>query len=96
MTLKLKDTMMMATGDYLARAMAAWLRGSTTGVAPQYPHHAMSMEVTVHGKEYVVLANSAQVLGVYRIRPNGVLKLLKRWPKAVETAAGWPQEEIVS
>jgi hypothetical protein len=53
------------------------------------------MQLTMpDGKAYVVLADQAQVLGVYRIRPNGVLKLLKRWPKAVEVAAGWPREEI--
>jgi len=40
----------------------------------------------------VVLANSYNVLGVYRIRPHGVLRLLKRWPKAVEAAAGWPHD----
>jgi hypothetical protein len=51
------------------------------------------MVVTAHGLDYVVLANSYQVLGVYRIRPNGFLKLLKRWPKDVEVAAGWPREE---
>jgi hypothetical protein len=53
----------------------------------------MSQQLTMpDGKAYVVLANSYQALGVYRIRPSGYLKLLKRWPKAVEVAAGWHQE----
>jgi hypothetical protein len=84
---------MMATDDRMARAMAAWFRGSRTGVTPQYPHRERSMEVTVHGKDYVVLGNGCGVLGVYRVRPNGALKLLRRWPKDVETAAGWPREK---
>jgi hypothetical protein len=70
--------------------MSAWYRGSTTGSTRQYPSESMSHHVTMpNGKEYVVLANSHQVLGVYRIRPSGYLRLMKRWPKAVETAAGW-------
>ena len=58
-------------------------------------YEALSTQVTLpSGKAYVVLANSYQVLGVYRIRPNGTLKLLRRWPKDVEVAAGWSREEI--
>jgi hypothetical protein len=90
--------MMMSTvlnEDYLPRALAAWYRGTATGQSRQYPSEALSMQVTLpDGKSYVVLANSYQVLGVYRVRPNGVLKLLRRWPKAVEIAAGWPREEM--
>jgi hypothetical protein len=78
------------TRDWVPRALAAWYRGSTTGIARQYPSEGMCTQVTLpDGKAYVVLANSYQVLGVYRIRPNGVLRLMKKWPKAVETAAGW-------
>jgi hypothetical protein len=67
--------------DYLPRAMAAWYRGGKTGESRLYPSEAMSIQVTLpDGKSYVLLANSYSVLGVYRIRPNGVLKLLRRWP----------------
>ena len=76
--------------DYVPRALAAWYRGSRTGAARAYPSEAMSVQVTLPtGKTYVVLANSYQVLGVYRLRPSGFLRLLKRWPKAVAAAAGW-------
>jgi hypothetical protein len=84
---------MTATDDHLTRAMAAWFRGRKAGTVPQYPQRERSMVVTAHGLDYVVLGNGCQVLGVYRVRPNGVLKLLKRRPKAVEIAAGWSQEE---
>jgi hypothetical protein len=86
--------MKAVSNDYLPRALAAWYRGSSTGQARAYPSEAMSMQVTTpDGKGYVVLANRYGVLGVYRIKPNGFLKLLRRWPKDVETAAGWPREE---
>ena len=35
-----------------------------------------------NGKRYVVLRNINGVLAVYRIRPNGALKGLKRYPRA--------------
>lgn len=36
------------------------------------------------GKEYVVLCNSRGVMAVYRVRNDGILKGLKRWPKDIE------------
>jgi hypothetical protein len=76
--------------DYLQRAFAAWFRGSTPGPTPAYPSQVGSRDdITVEGKRYVLLANSSQVLGVYRIKNDGLLRRLKRWPKAVEQAAGY-------
>jgi len=77
-------------GDYLQRAFAAWFCGSTLGPTPAYPSQVRSRDdITVEGKRYVILANSDQVLGVYRIKNDGLLRRLKRWPKAVEQAAGY-------
>jgi hypothetical protein len=71
--------------EWVSRALAAWYRGSKTGHTRMYPAEGMSAHVALpDGKQYVVIANSFQVLGVYRIRPSGVLRLLKKWPKAVE------------
>ena len=39
--------------------------------------------VTHNGKDYVVLGNSFRTLAVYRVRPSGHLRRLRRWPKAV-------------
>ena len=36
------------------------------------------------GKYYVVLRNVRGILKVYRLRPNGALKGLKRYPKALD------------
>jgi hypothetical protein len=80
----------MVRGDVVERAFAAWFRGSKTGLTPQYPSHDTSAEVTLpNGKRYVLMANGYRVLGCYRVRTNGLLRRLKRWPKAVEKAAGW-------
>ena len=62
----------------LSRAMAAYFRaGNTT-------QPANNSDVTgVGGKTYVVLRNISGVLAVYRVRNDGVLKGLKRWPSAI-------------
>jgi hypothetical protein len=39
------------------------------------------------GKRYVVLRNTKGVLAVYRVRNDGILKGLRRWPAALEE--GW-------
>jgi hypothetical protein len=81
---------MMTTADYVPRALAAWYRASRTGHPRAFPHQARCVQVTLaNGKRYVVLATSATVLGVYRIKPSGFLRRLKRWPRTVEMAAGW-------
>jgi hypothetical protein len=79
--------------DYVPRALVAWYRGSTYARTRFSPTEALSTQITLpDGKSYVVLANTYMIMGVYRIRPSGFLKLLKRWPKAVEAAAGWPRD----
>lgn len=84
---------MVLDADYVPRALAAWYRGSRDDHARLYPSESACQQVTLpDGKSYVVMANTYQVLGVYRIRPQGVLRLMKRWPKAVEAAAGWHDE----
>ena len=55
---------------------------SGTGARLQ-PCSVTSGPVTHNGLKYVVLRNTNGVLAVYRIRPNGALKGLKRYPKAL-------------
>ena len=38
----------------------------------------------VNGKRYVVLRNVNGIMAVYRVRTDGILKGLKRWPKELE------------
>ena len=61
------------------RAMAAWFR---SGGFDQ-PANYSSVE-RAGGKDYVVLRNVRGVMAVYRIRNDGVLKRLKRWPEEIE------------
>jgi len=67
------------TTDPVARALSAWYRQEGF----QQPSSDSGL-VEHNGKEYVVLRNVTGVLGVFRIRPNGALKRLKRWPAALE------------
>lgn len=36
------------------------------------------------GKQYVVFRNATGILAVYRLRSDGALKELKRWPKEIQ------------
>lgn len=70
-------------GDLLQRAMAAYFRYSDAAGLNQ-PSHSDSGEIEHDGKLYVVLRNCNGVLAVYRVRPDGILKSLKRWPAEIE------------
>ena len=65
--------------EVIERAMKAWFQSGGTD------QPSNTSEIREHGgKEYVVLENVNGVLAVYRIKNNGALKRLKRWPKAIE------------
>jgi hypothetical protein len=65
-------------GDLTRRALAAYFRGGGTD------QPAGGGNVIEHdGKLYVVLSNVNGTLAVYRVRTDGMLKGLKRWPKEV-------------
>jgi hypothetical protein len=61
------------------RAFAAWFRGG----GRDRPADNSGVEQS-HGKYYVALRNVNGIMAVYRIRNDGVLKRLKRWPQEVE------------
>jgi hypothetical protein len=46
-----------------------------------------SETVELDGRQYVVLANVNGLLAVYRIKPDGLLRRLKRWPRALDASA---------
>jgi hypothetical protein len=75
--------------DLLRRAFAAYYRsGAREGLTEQQINiPASTSYVTEHdGKAYVVLENVNGVLAVYRVRNDGMLKGLRRWPSEVEHA----------
>jgi hypothetical protein len=41
-------------------------------------------EETIAEKAYVIMGNGTRMLAVYRVRPDGGLRWLKRWPKGLE------------
>jgi hypothetical protein len=76
----------------LQRAFAAYYldaarRQREEGVSVEQPDSAASYEAQLDGKAYVVLRKRYQTLAVYRIKPNGLLRRLKRWPKALDPEA---------
>jgi hypothetical protein len=54
-----------------------------TAATPAQPSNSSCVE-QIAGKQYVVLRNVNGVLAVYRVRNDGVLKRLKRWPAGVD------------
>ena len=65
------------------RAFAAWFRTCARELIPDQP--ANNSGVTNHGGHvYVVLHNAKGVMAVYRVRNDGILKRLRRWPSELE------------
>lgn len=64
----------------MRRAYAAYFRGG----ANEQPAQGLSGVEKVGSLKYVVLRNHGGVLGVYRVRNDGVLKGLKRWPAPLD------------
>lgn len=47
-----------------------------------------SQVLEVNGRRYVALVNVRGIIAVYRVRPDGILKGLKRWPKELDQMLG--------
>ena len=68
--------------DLLKRAYSAYFRFADG--QPDQPAQSLS-DVRSHQKrKYVVLANSRRTLAVYRVRNDGMLRRMKRWPKQLD------------
>ncbi|MGZ8339113.1 MAG: hypothetical protein ACXW2U_05310 [Telluria sp.] len=64
--------------DLARRALAAWFKSG----AIEQPTGPELVETT-DGKTYVALYNTNGILAVYRVRNDGMLKGLKRYPKEI-------------
>jgi hypothetical protein len=53
-------------------------------ISLQQPSRSDSGTTLLDGRTYVVLRNINGVLAVYRVRRDGALRRLRRWPSAVE------------
>lgn len=73
----------MSLDPLTQRAFAAYFREcSRKRWLVQQPANSSGL-VTHNGKDYVVLENIRGTLAVYRVRNDGKLKALKRWPKEI-------------
>ncbi len=70
--------------DILRRAFAAYFRYSNA-YSPDQPANT-SFHCEFQGKEYVYLENVRGPLAVYRVRNDGKLKRLRRWPAGLGPA----------
>jgi hypothetical protein len=64
---------------YLQRAFAAWFRSG----GMDQPANTSEVR-TYKRKHYVVLENVRGVMAVYRIKNDGMLRRMRRWPPAIE------------
>lgn len=69
--------------DLYRRAVAAYFRNEENAIGNQ-PSQTISGVERANGKLYCVLRNARGVLKVYRVRNDGMLKGLKRWPAGLE------------
>ena len=61
------------------RALAAWFRGGGGEITP---HGCHTPRLVHDGRVYILIVNSKRtILKVYRVRNDGQLKGLKRWPQ---------------
>jgi hypothetical protein len=67
--------------DLIDRATAAWFRSEPLS---DQPDQSLSDVYSLDGRTYVVLENIRGPLAVYRLKNDGRLRRLKRWPKALE------------
>jgi hypothetical protein len=69
----------VSSEDLTRRAFAAWFRSGGIDQPSRWSG------VEEHGgKNYVVLRNANGVMAVYRVRNDGKLKRLVRWPTALD------------
>ncbi len=68
--------------ELLTRARRAYfLAGKKEGGSVDIPSEHASGREEIGDHSYVVLRNGLGILAVYRLRNDGLLKRLKRWPK---------------
>jgi hypothetical protein len=79
----------MTEEQLLSRAIAAHAQAAAReGAIYEQPSASESGLEEVRGKQYVVLRNTHGILRVYRVRNDGVLKGLRRWPAELNANTG--------
>jgi hypothetical protein len=74
--------------EMLGRAFRAYfMAASRAQYVADAPSESKSGQEEVGGKQYIVLRNGGGILATYRVRNNGVLKRLVRWPSDLGTTS---------
>jgi hypothetical protein len=73
----------MVDDNLMSRALAAYWRSCTGSPAASQPNAGDSAIEEHGGKRFVVLRSDRGVLAVYRVRNDGMLKGLRRWPHTI-------------
>src|SRR5580658_742998 len=72
-----------SNAELLARAVHAFcVTARRNGLLLDQPSNTSDVQ-EITGKRYVILQNVKGVLAVYRVRNDGMLKRLKRWPEGL-------------
>jgi hypothetical protein len=77
----------MKDQNYLGRALAAYYRMMARRNRVDLPIDDLPTRICeemIAEKAYVIMGNETRTLAVYRVRPAGVLRRLKRWPKGLD------------
>jgi hypothetical protein len=74
----------------MRKALAAYFRSGAT----EQPSATASAVEAVDGLRYAVLRNVRGVLKVYRVRLDGMLKGLKRWPSELDKGTAFKDSEV--
>ena len=77
----------MGNKNYRGRAFRAYFQGMLRRPRGELPLDELPSRVfeeTVAERAYVVLCNWARTVAVYRIKRDGFLRRLKRWPKGLD------------
>ena len=83
-------------GQILQRAFAAYLK--TDGAHADQPNAFHSGVCTLDGLRYAVLRSGPRTLAVCRVKNNGALRRMKRWPLDISPGSrvrvAVPSEEL--
>jgi hypothetical protein len=73
--------------SYPARALAAYYRALARHHRAHFPIDDLPSQAfaeIIEDRAYVIVHNGSRLLAVYRIKPDGPLRRLKRWPKVLD------------
>lgn len=71
----------MSSDDLIRRAYAAIYRSRA-----DLPGVMIGRVAEARDRRYVVISGGGAILAVYRVRNDGMLKALKRWPRELEAS----------